>query len=140
MSNSHVIDKNKIVLGQCIRVNNVEKQTNPIKHRSDNNEYVAVQVEDYTGDIEYCILLTKKEYTKMETVELMYELFNSMRSGRIYPVTIANKLSYLLKVTDWENNSKIFRISLKQLAIARHRAINHPSSCTKKSVLTDLFD
>ena len=140
MSNEHVIDKNKIVLGQCVRVQNVEKKKDPKKRRFEADDYIAIQVENYTGNLEYCILLTYIEHTDMESVELNKSMLNNMIAGRLYPVTIGRKETYLVKVNHWDGRTRVLRMSFGQLADADARAIKHPMSCTKKSILTDLFD
>jgi hypothetical protein len=140
MSNNHVIDDVKIVLGQCIRVKNVEKEQHPESYKRYCDEYIAIQVEDYSGDDEYCILLTHIDHTDMESVQFPYSMLNNMVAGRIYPVTIANKKTNLIKVNHWDGRTRILRISNGQLDAAKKRAKNHPFSCTKKSVLTDMMD
>ena len=140
MSNEHTIDKNKIVLGQCIRVKNVEKQNNFKKHRFDADEYIAIQIEDCDGSNEQCILLTQIEHTDMESVELDSSMVKCMVSGRLYPVKIGKTKTYLLKVNHWDGRIRILRISYCQLYKGLYRATNHPKSCTQKSALTDLFD
>ena len=140
MSNEHAIDKNKIVLGQCVRVNNVEKKNNPKKRRFESDEYVAIQIEDYSGNDEHCILLTIIEHTDLETVELNKSMLNGMVTGRLYPVTFGNKKTYLLKVNHWDGRTRVLRMSYSQLVSAEYRASKHPKTCTKKSLLTDLMD
>lgn len=140
MSNSHTIDKNKIVLGQCVRVQNVEKKNNPKARRFEADDYVAIQIEDYDGNDEKCILLTYIEHTDMESVELNKSMLNNMVAGRLYPVKLGRKDTYLLKVNHWDGRTRVLRMSFGQLADADARAIKHPMSCTKKSILTDLFD
>ena len=140
MSNSHAIDRNKIVLGQCVRVQNVEKQDNSKARRFEADEYVAIQIEDYDGNEEQCILLTHIEHTDMESVELNYSMLNNMVAGRLYPVKLGRKDTYLIKVDHWDGRTRVLRMSRVQLLNASYRAAKHPKSCTKKSILTDLFD
>ena len=140
MSNKHAIDNVKIVLGQCVRVRNVEKDNSPKTHHMECPEYIAIQVEDYSGKEEYCILLTHINHSDMESIQLPTEMVNNMIAGRLYPVKIARKDTYLLKVTHWEGSTRILRISQSQLLSAVKRAVNHPFSCTKKSFLTDMLD
>ena len=140
MSNSHAIDKNKIVLGQCVRVQNVEKKDDSKARRFEADEYIAIQIEDYTGNEEQCILFTHIEHTDMESVELNYSMINNMVAGRLYPVKLDKKDTYLLKVNHWDGRTRVLRMSRVQLLNASYRAAKHPKSCTKKSILTDLFD
>lgn len=140
MSNAHAIDKNKIVLGQCVRVQNVEKKNNPKARRFESDDYIAIQIEDYDGNEEQCILLTHIEHTDMEVVELNCSMLNNMVAGRLYPVTLGRKKTYLVKVNHWDGRTRVMRMSYAQLATAVYRATKHPKSCTKKSILTDLFD
>lgn len=138
--NEHVIDKEDVVLGQCIRVWNVERQKDIKKHIHECAQYIAIQVEDYSGKKEYCILLTHINHTDMESVQLPMSMMNNMVDGRLYPVVIARKDTYLIKVAHWDGRTRILRISRKQLQEATDRAISHPMSCTKKTMLTDMFD
>ena len=140
MSNEHAIDKNKIVLGQCVRVQNVEKKNDPKKRRFEADEYIAIQIEDYDGNGEMCLLLTHIEHTDMESVELNKSMLNNMIAGRMYPVTIGRKKTYLVKVDHWDGRTRVLRMSYSQWTSAAYRAANHPKSCTKKSMLTDMFD
>lgn len=140
MSNEHAIDKNKIVLGQCVRVQNVEKKDNPKEHRFEADEYIAIQIEDYDGNGEMCLLLTHIEHTDMESVELNKSMLNNMIAGRMYPVTLGKKKTYLVKVDHWDGRTRVLRMSYGQWVNAGYRAGKHPKSCTKKSILTDLFD
>ena len=140
MSNEHKLDDVDIVLGQCVRVKNVEKENSPKTHHMECDQYIAIQVEDYSGKSEYCILLTHIDHTDMESVVLPMCIVNDMVVGRLYPVKIANKDTYLIKVNHWDGRSRVLRISPSQLKEATHRATNHPFSCTTKSFLTDMFD
>ena len=140
MSNEHAIDKNKIVLGQCVRVQNVEKKDNPKARRFEADDYVAIQIEGYDGNEEKCLLLTYIEHTDMESVELNKSMLNNMIAGRLYPVTIGRKDTYLIKVNHWDGRTRVLRMSRVQLLNASYRADKHPKSCTKKSIITDLFD
>lgn len=140
MCNSHVLDNNKIVLGQCVRVTNVEKKRTPNKHKFESDEYIAIQIEDYDGKDERCILFTPTEHTDMETVGMNYAMLNNMVAGRLYHVTINKVQTYLLKVFHWDGRSRVLRIASTSLQKAVERAEKHPLSCTKKSILTDLFD
>ena len=138
--NEHVIDEVNVVLGQCIRVWNMERCLDAAKHSRECNQYIAIQVEDYSGKEEYCILLTHINHTDMESVQLPMSMLNDMVAGRLYPVVIAKKETYLVKVAHWDGRTRILRISKKQLQEATDRAISHPLSCTKKSMLTDMLD
>lgn len=140
MSNSHAIDKNKIVLGQCVRVQNVEKKINPKARRFEADEYIAIQIEDYEGTEEICILLTHIEHTDMESVQLNKSMLDNMIAGRMYPVVLGKKTTYLVKVNHWDGRTRVLRMSYSQWTDAVYRADKHPKSCTKKSILTDLFD
>ena len=140
MSNKHIVDKLDIILGQCVRVQNVEKKDNPKARRFEADDYVAIQIEDYDGNDEKCILLTYIEHTDMESVELNKSMLNNMVAGRLYPVKFGRKDTYLIKVNHWDGRTRVLRMSYAQLSTAAYRAAKHPKSCTKKSILTDLFD
>ena len=61
MKNSMILDSDMpVVLGNCIRVENVEKR-NGVAPLDDEGVFVCVQVENETGKDEYCILLTQAE-------------------------------------------------------------------------------
>lgn len=132
------IDDLKIELGTCIRVHNVEKLNDPKKYRADDKDYIAIQIEDFDGKGERCILLTHIEHTDAATVELSFD--NSMVAGRLYPVTIGRREIYLCKVKHWDGRVRILRITSKLLEKGDIRAEKHPLSCTKKSWFTDMMD
>ena len=135
---ANVIDDLKIELGTCIRVYNVEKKEYPCKYKSDEAEYLAIQVEAFEGDEERCILMTHIEHTDAATVELSFAV--NMVFGRLYPVIINRKRLYLCKVKHWNGNVRIIRFTQKLLDKCDIRAKKHPKSCTKKSWLTDMMD
>lgn len=137
---SNKIDDLKVELGTCIRVKNVEKQENPKRRAADANEYIAIQIEGYTGDAEECILLTHVEHTDMETVQIPEGLMKHMVFGRLYPVTLGKVKTCLIKVKHWDGRERILRLSDSQYRSAKYRACTHPKSCTKKAWLTDLMD
>lgn len=142
MDNNHVIDSNKIVLGQCIRVKNVEKENYPKVYANQNDMYIAIQIEDESGaeESECCILLTELEHTDMEYVKLPEVMTKNMVTGRLYNVNIGKINTYLLKVHHWDKRERIIRISKSQLKRAKYRAKKHQQSCTTKSMLTDMVD
>lgn len=136
--------KLKIKLGQCIRVQNVEKLEAKGKDKflrsAEGNDYVAIQIEDEDGKNERCVLLTHIEHTDMETVTLPDAITGKMVFGRLYCVRIAGEYTYFLKVKHWDGRNRILRVSDTQLSRANIRAIKHPKSLTKKGKLTDLMD
>lgn len=132
------IDDLKVELGTCIRVYNVEKKEDPKKYKSSNAEYLAIQVEDFDGNNERCILMTHIEHTDATSVKLSF--MEEMVAGRLYPTVIGGKELYLCKVKHWDGRVRILRISGSLLKRCDIRGQKHPKSCTKKSWITDLMD
>lgn len=129
------IDDHEVTLGQCIRIENSKP-----KHFFEAEEYLAFHVEDYFGDNERCLLLTTCEHTDMESVEFPDALMKGMKFGRLYPVKIAKRSTFIVKVRHYDGRTRVLRISKGQLAVADARANRHPECCPKKSWLNDLFD
>ena len=124
------IDKQKVTLGQMIRVANLEKKFN------ENDKYVSLQVEDEDGNNERCLLFTEIELSDMQKVELPFD----MVLGRIYKCVIDKKPTNLIKVINYYDKQMILRISPYQLNFSESRALRNPEDLTKKGLLTDLMD
>ena len=122
----------EVKLGTLITVQNKNKQN------LQNQRYIALQVEDFTGQNETCILFTEIQLADMEKIQAAW-LMDSLIFGRIYPITINKRQTNMIKVN---NNGiiHILRVSNTQLNRAKNRALKNPEDLTKKSMLTDLFD
>lgn len=135
-----LVDNIPVKLGQLIPVANVEQTESPKKLSTESDRYIALHIEDYTGDNERCVLFTLIEYTDMESVVLPEDLLKSMVKGRLYPCTLGNRDTNLVSVTHWDGRTRVLRVSATQLAKAERRASKHPDSLPKKSLITDLMD
>ena len=135
-----LVDNIPVKLGQLIPIYNIEKIESPKKLSTESERYVALHIEDYTGDNERCVLFTYIEHTDMESVVLHEDILKSMVKGRLYPCTLGNRETNLVSVTHWDGRTRVLRISATQLAKAERRASKHPESLPKKSLITDLMD
>jgi hypothetical protein len=128
-----IIDKDlKVELGQLIRVTNLNKKA------QENEIYVSLQVEDEDGENERCILFTEAESTDMEKISGSF--LESLVCGRIYKCTIGKHQTNIIKVRNFNQETKYFRVSNSQLAKAERRALRNQEDLTKKSLLTDMMD
>lgn len=128
-----IIDKNLTVeLGQLIRVTNLNKRA------QENEIYVSLQVEDEDGNNERCILFTEIETADMEKIGGKF--LESLVCGRIYKCTIGRHETNIIKVKNYHQDIKYFRISNSQLAKAERRALRNQEDLTKKSLWVDLMD
>lgn len=141
MEKSFIIDKNmRVALGNCIRVRNVEKSEGTAYY-DEPDVFVCVQVENETGENEYCILLDEKEFEQAKKNGIPCGSLN-MVAGRIYPkFNRANSKNYFcVKMKDWENEEFVAMFEIGDWSKFYTAAINHPKSCTCKSFLTDILD
>ncbi|MCK9279299.1 MAG: hypothetical protein M0P71_01590 [Melioribacteraceae bacterium] len=125
----------KIVMGKMFSIENKNKKT------GENEKYIAVYVEDESGneETERCLLFTEIELSDMEKVVLPF-VKNTMKKGRIYSVIIDKKETNLLKVETERNGNIIFRVSNSQLKSAEERVKRNPEDVEKKDFITDLLD
>jgi hypothetical protein len=135
-----LVDNVPVKLGQLIPVCNIEQAESPKKLSTESDRYIALHIEDYTGDNERCVLFTLIEHSDMEAVVLPEDILKSMVKGRLYPCTLGHRDTNLVSVTHWDGRARVLRISATQLAKAERRASKHPETCPKKSFLTDLMD
>ena len=126
------IDDVKVTLGKKIRVANQDQKSN------ENEIYVAIQVEDESGDNERCLLFTESELNAIETVKFNFA-YENMKPGRLYSANLDKKDTYLVKLDDNSNNS-LYRVSPSQLKAAEERAKRNPEDLTKKGFITNLLD
>lgn len=138
MKNSMILDSDMpVVLGNCIRVENVEKN-NGVAPSDDEDVFVCVQVENETGKDEYCILLTQEEFDRLPRIEGMDD--RRMIAGRIYAKYVGNKNYYLVKMKGYDGIGFVGIFEIGFWADCFERAITHPRSCTKKGFITDMLD
>lgn len=126
------IDDVKVTLGKKIRVANQDQKSN------ENEIYIAIQVEDESGDNERCLLFTEAELDAIETVKFNFA-YDNMKPGRLYCANLDKKDTYLVKLDDDSNNS-LYRVSPSQLKAAEERAKRNPEDLTKKGFITNLLD
>lgn len=127
------IDDLKTVMGQMIMVKNQNKVATA------NDQYVAIHVEDESGENERCLLFTEIELSDMEKIE-MGLLKDKMVQGRLYSAKIDKRNTYLCLVKNRLEKQIILRISPFQLSQAEVRASKNPEDLPKKDFLTDLMD
>ena len=127
------LEDKKVKLGSLIKVKNTNKR------KLENDVYVALQVEDLNGDNERCLLFTEIEIADMEKVQCDW-IEKDLVAGRIYPITIGNRQTNLIKVFNQNDSTKLFRVSNTQLKRAEKRAAKNPEDLTKKSWFTNLID
>lgn len=128
-----IIDKDlKVELGQLIRVTNLNKKAH------ENEIYVSLQVEDEDGENERCILFTEVETSDMEKIGGSF--LESLVYGRIYKCLIGRHQTNIVKVKNFNKETKYFRLSNSQLAKAERRAARNQEDLTKKSLWVDMFD
>lgn len=140
MKKSFIIDKDMpVVLGNCIRVWNVEKSEGTAYDGPD--VFVCVHVESETGKDEYCILLDEKEFEQVKKNGIPCDDLD-MIAGRIYPRfdKVERKNYYCVKMKDWENKEFVAMFDIGDWSKFYMAAISHPKSCTKKNLLTDILD
>ena len=138
MKNSMILDSSMpVVLGNCIRVNNVEKQLGTTNDGEDDL-FICVQVESENGKDEYCILLTQREFDKLPRIEQAG--MGDMVAGRIYRKFIEDTNYYLVLLRGYDGSQFVGKFEIGFWAKCFQRAIMHPKSCTRKGILTDMAD
>ena len=128
-----IIDNSKVVLGQMVKVQNQNKRN------LQNDNYIAIQVEDQDGNNERCLLFTEIELADMPKIESSL-LDKNMIAGRIYVFVIGKRTMFLIKVINSSGQNKILRIGVNKFKIAQKRSLKNKQDLTKKSFLTDIMD
>ena len=142
-SDMELLEDIPVKLGNAILVKNIEKTKRDEKTDRQINEpesYYAIQVEDYDGKNERCLLLTAHEYKQLPLVVLPAEFTAKLLIGRLYPVNIGKTDAYFLAINTSDNRHKLVRVGKWLLKKAEGRAAKHPESVTKKNWLRDLLD
>jgi hypothetical protein len=128
-----IIDKDlKVVLGQLIRVKNLNRRLH------ENEIYVSLQIKNEDKSGERCILFTEIETADMEKIGGSF--LESLVCGRIYKCLIGKHTTNIIKVKNFNKETKFFRVSNSQLAKAEKRALRNQEDLTKKSLWTDMMD
>jgi hypothetical protein len=112
--------------------------TNLNKRAQENEIYVSLQVEDEDGENERCILFTEIETADMEKIGGSF--LESLVCGRIYKCLIGKHTTNVIKVKNFNKETKFFRVSNSQLAKAEKRALRNQEDLTKKSLWVDMMD
>ena len=100
---AEIIDTDlKVVLGQLIRVKNLQKKPN------ENAVYVAVQVEDENGNNERCLLFTEIECSDMQNI--YSAILEKMLYGRLYKFIIDNKETFVVRVKNNKRKNNRFNV------------------------------
>ena len=137
--NSMILDEGMpVALGNCIRVENVEKSLGLERNPEEGDEFVCIQVESEGGKDEYPILLTPKEMEKLPRAR--GAIADEMVAGRAYQRFVGGTNYYCvrLKTKDGDSFVGVFDIGFWKCCFAR--AVEHPRSCTRKGVIRDMFD
>ncbi len=122
-----------IKMGNCIHVQNCDKACH-----DDFETYICIQVEEETGDEEYAILVTDEELSK--TKRYVAKDTVNMIPGRIYTKFILGENFYCVKLNDKKGGTFVAAFPIRDWVVYFKRAISHPNTCTKKSLMTDLLD
>ncbi len=139
MKNPMILDENMpVVLGNCIRVENVEKSLGEEKNPEEADVFVCVQVESENGNDEYPILMTQQELERLPRVDFMD--MSEMVAGRAYPKFIKDKNYYCVKLLAYDGETFVGAFDIGYWKDCFIRAMSHPRSCTKKKFITDVLD
>ena len=84
------------------------------------------------------VYLTQDEYDKLK--KGTFPDMKDMIPGRIYHKFIVDNNFYCVKLKDANGEIYVGVFDIGDWSKYFQRAINHPKSCTKKRILTDLFD
>jgi hypothetical protein len=129
---------NGIVLGAVVRVDNKERNDYEFGRNQCKN-YLAIQVENFDGEGERCLLLTDKEYFRFTTRCTQTDLLSVMVKGRMYKSVLEKSEVVFVRVFE-EQEERCLLIPCKYLEKIDKRSQMHKSTLTKKDLLTDLFD
>ena len=149
---AEMLVKTSVKLGKAIPVKNIEnsgrQDTKTDLAVREPDVYFALQVEDYSGKEEQCLLLTFHELFEVAPrFELPREMTDNLLIGRMYPMKEGYKSGCLVKIVSFTEDGSPF--DEKPTAVyfgdwmiekSAKRAAKHPKSITKKSWLTDWLD
>lgn len=128
-----MLDNVKVILGRMIRVQNLNKRS------TQNNVYIAIQVQDEDGQNERCLLFTEIELADTKQIYSSF-LMKNLITGRLYKFQIGKSIIYIMKIINRSNQEKIIRLTKGKLLKAQFRAQKNKEDLTKKDFLTDILD
>lgn len=102
-------------------------------------QYMAIQVEDFNGRNEQCLLFTEKEWNGLPIIDTKLNL----KRGRLYPFNESDFEGFLIKTEEKKDDEwyvVVRKISKSKCELAQNRAKKNPEDLTKKSWLVNLFD
>jgi hypothetical protein len=150
---SELLVKTSVKLGKAIPVKNVEKSESEssthYQYKPEPDTYWAVQVEDYSGDGERCLLFTENEMMNIiPRYSFPREMTDRLLSGRLYPVKEGAKTGYITELVIYkadgtveaDGECRLVYIGSWLLEKADIRANSHPKTVTNKGLITDLLD
>ena len=148
---AEMLVKTSVKLGKAIPVKNLEKESVNAQRRLPVQEpdvYWALQVEDYSGDNEKCLLLTKHElFDIAPRFELPREMTDKLLMGRLYPMKEGVKSGFFVKLVSFNDDGtpaddKPTTVYFGDWLVTKssERAARHPSSVTEKSWMTNWLD
>lgn len=133
------LTEDKVKMGYLLPVENLEKKPN------ENESYLAVKLENQTGEDEVWMLFSEKEISSRQTLELPD--MDEPKLGRAFRVGIGKRMYSafaLISCKDLENwkkgEKKILLFSCRVLDRAKTRAKKNPEDIPTQSFLSDLLD
>ena len=149
---AELLVKTSVKLGKAIPVKNVEhldrQQSKNDLTIQEPEVYYALQVEDYSGKDEKCLLFTFHELFEIASrVDFPREMTEHLLVGRMYPMKEGTRSGCFIKLLSYKEDGTLFDAEPTVVYIgdwlidkADKRADKHPKSVTKKGWLTDLLD
>lgn len=137
MATPRIDRKVPVFLGNCIRVENVEKKLDGGRLASEPDRFVCIQVEEEDGYEEYCILLTELELDRLPRVDAS---LGGAVQGRAYRRFIGGYNVFCIRLKDWNGGVFTCVFSALKWKECYERALLHPKSCTVKNRIVDFFD
>lgn len=149
---AELLVKTSVKLGKAIPVKNCEKQqreeTKTDLAVQEPDVYWALQVEDYDGGNERCLLFTHHELFEVAPrFELPREMTDKLLMGRMYPMKEGVKSGYFVKLVTYNEDGtlqeeKPTTVYIGQWLVEKTetRSAKHPQSVTEKRWLTDWLD
>ena len=127
------VDDNSIIRDQMIEyIKEIASDANVIGFESADEAISFVQ------DAGCDILFTEIETADMEKIGGSF--LESLVCGRIYKCLIGKHTTNIIKVKNFNKETKFFRVSNSQLAKAEKRALRNQEDLTKKSLWIDMMD
>ena len=149
---AEMLVKTSVKLGKAIPVRNIENDERQATKTDlavqEPEVYYALQVEDYSGKDEQCLLLTFHELFEVAPrFELPREMTDKLLMGRMYPMKEGVKSGYFIKMVSFNADGTPFDAKPTTVYFgewlidkATKRADKHPKSVTEKSWLADWLD